>query len=222
MSLLGHGKYITNIIRNCTSKVLYNKHGHLCFIAFCLILSASLHICMNTLYSTNGSSHDSYLRRDISDIASETSCLNLSMYTPSMDESKNEDSLDDKSNPFKLLRNIRVSNINRLIVGQLNINSIRNKFEALKSIVSGNLDILVVTESKLDNSFPDGQFLMEGYSPPFRLDRNANGGGILIYVREDITCRELKDHPSLNDLEGIFLELNIKKSKWLFVRWLQS
>ena len=56
---------------------------------------------------------------------------------------------------------------------------------------------------------------MEGFSPPFRLDRNVNGGGILIYVREDITCRELKDHPPLNNVEGIFLELNLKRCKWL-------
>ena len=56
---------------------------------------------------------------------------------------------------------------------------------------------------------------MEGFSPPFRLDRNVNGGGILIYVREDITCRELKDHPPLNNVEGIFLQLNLKRCKWL-------
>ena len=41
------------------------------------------------------------------------------------------------------------------------------------------------------------------------------GGGILIYVREDITCRELKDRPPLNNVEGIFLELNLKRCKWL-------
>ena len=54
-----------------------------------------------------------------------------------------------------------------------------------------------------------------GFSPPFRLDRNVNGGGILIYVREDITCKELKD--PLNNAEGIFLELNLKRCKWLML-----
>ena len=98
------------------------------------------------------------------------------------------------------------SDFNRLIIRQLNINSIRN--EVLKTTVSDNLDILVITESKFDSSFPAGQFCMEGFSPPFRLDRNIDGGGILIYVREDITCRELKDHP-LNNVEGIFLELKV-------------
>ena len=135
------------------------------------------------------------------------SFLNTTVY-------KNGDTTDD-ANPYKVLRGVKISNVNRLIIGQLNINSVRNKFEALKSIVSGNLDILVLTESKLDDSFPIAQFIIEGYSPPFRLDRNGNGGGVLIYVREDIACKILQAHTSPKNLEGIFLELNLKKSKWL-------
>ena len=81
--------------------------------------------------------------------------------------------------------------------------------------MSGNLDILVVTESKLDKTFPTAQFIMDGYSPPLRLDRNTNGGGVLIYIRDDITCRELKEHPYITNLEGIFVEINLKKTKWL-------
>ena len=43
----------------------------------------------------------------------------------------------------------------------------------------------MVSETKLDNSFPVSQFLIDGYSPPFRLDRDNNGGGIMLFVRED-------------------------------------
>ena len=136
----------------------------------------------------------------------------------SIEENKTDDTVNE--NPFNVLKKIRNSNLNRLIVGQLNINSIRNKFEALKAIVNGNLDILVITETKLDSSFPTGQFCIPGFSPPFRLDRNTTGlgvgGGILIYTREDIICRELKNHPPLKNAEGIFLELNLRRSRWLF------
>ena len=136
----------------------------------------------------------------------------------SIEENKTDDTVNE--NPFNVLKKIRNSNLNRLIVGQLNINSIRNKFEALKAIVNGNLDILVITETKLDSSFPIGQFCIPGFSPPFRLDRNTTGlgvgGGILIYTREDIICRELKNHPPLKNAEGIFLELNLRRSRWLF------
>ena len=145
-------------------------------------------------------------------LAVEVPSLISPMILPDMDESKHSGSL----NASDLLKNIRVSNVNRLIFGQLNINSIRNKFDALKYIVSGNLDILVITESKLDDSFPVGQFSMQGYAPPFRLDRKTNGGGgVLIYVRNDIACRELKTTLPVENIEGIFIELNLKRSKWL-------
>ena len=65
---------------------------------------------------------------------------------------------NDNNDPYKILKSIRVSNVDRLIIGHLNINSLRNKFEALKIITKGNLDILIITESKLDDTFPINQF----------------------------------------------------------------
>ena len=56
---------------------------------------------------------------------------------------------------------------------------------------------------------------MEGYNQPFRRDRNINGGGILIYVKEGILSGELKMTPIVEHLEGIFHEINIRKTKWL-------
>ena len=56
---------------------------------------------------------------------------------------------------------------------------------------------------------------MEGYTQPFRRDRNINGGGILIYVKEGIPSQELKMTPIVENLEGIFLEINLRKTKWL-------
>ena len=41
----------------------------------------------------------------------------------------------------------------------------------------------MISETKLDSSFPEGQFLIPGYSSPYRLDRNCRGGGIMLYVR---------------------------------------
>ena len=63
--------------------------------------------------------------------------------------------------------NIRLSNANRLIIDQLNINSLRNKFDDLKTIISGKIDIFVIAESKLDNTFPTNQFLIEEFFVPF-------------------------------------------------------
>ena len=113
------------------------------------------------------------------------------------------------------LKNIRINFINQLVIGQLFINSLPNKFESLVHIVKGNIDILIITETKLDMSFPINQFNMEGYFPPFRADRSANGGGVAIYVRNDIPCTLMRNYPRTTNLEGIFLEMNIRKSKWL-------
>ena len=146
----------------------------------------------------------------------ENTCIS-NFFEPSyFDSSINEtENNNENYDPFSTLKNIRISFINQLIIGQLNINSIRNKFEALKYIVSGNLDILIITESKLDSSFPLNQFSMDGYYPPFRAARTGNGGGVIIYVRDDIPCILLKAHPSPTNFEGTLLEINLNKSKWL-------
>ena len=77
------------------------------------------------------------------------------------------------------------------------------------------LDILIMTETKLDYRFPVSQFQIDGYSKPYRLDRNRNGGGIIIYVREDILGRMFTKHNFPDNVEGLFVELNFRKSKWL-------
>ena len=84
------------------------------------------------------------------------------------------------------LKYIRLDNLNKLVIAHLNINSIRNKFDFLVEKIKGNVDILMISETKLDDSLPIGQFLIDNFSEPIRLDRNKNGGGILLYIREDI------------------------------------
>ena len=69
--------------------------------------------------------------------------------------------------------------------------SAKNCLEFLKEQIQDNIDILMICETKIDASFPIGQFLLSGYSTSFRLDRNAHGGGILLYVREDIPSKLL-------------------------------
>ena len=63
--------------------------------------------------------------------------------------------------------------------------------------------------------FPLSQFVIDGYSEPYRFDRNRNGGGVLIYIREDIPSKLLADHKLPHDIEEIFVQLNLRKKKWL-------
>ena len=80
------------------------------------------------------------------------------------------------------LKHLRNENPFRVIIGHVNINSIRNTFEPLVKYFGNNLDILMVSETKIDDTFPESQFLIEGFSTPYRLDRMAKGGGILLYI----------------------------------------
>ena len=117
------------------------------------------------------------------------------------------------SDPFEKLKYTRLQNPNRLIIAQLNINSLRNKFDSLVQLLHNNLDILLISETKIDSSFPTAQFQIEGYTN-YRLDRNTNGGGILLYIREDIPFTLLNSDMSI---ESFSIEINIRKKKWLLV-----
>ena len=52
------------------------------------------------------------------------------------------------------LCSLKLRKVNRLIFGQINIKSIRNKFELFFSLVSNNTDVLLISETKIDNAFP--------------------------------------------------------------------
>ena len=114
--------------------------------------------------------------------------------TPTMsddDEAMNVTSsiLNDYINSMERQRERHVRNI---LIGHLNINSIRNKFEPVHAILSkGLLDIFCITESKLDETFPKNQFSIKDFTL-HRKDRNARGGGIVSFIRSDIPqCPEM-------------------------------
>ena len=86
----------------------------------------------------------------------------------------------------------------------------------MKNIVyNHNIDILVTAETKIDDSFPNEQFCMEGYSDPLRMDRDTNGGGLLVHVRSDILFSELKSLKVDNDVECLCFEINLRGKKWV-------
>ena len=81
-----------------------------------------------------------------------------------------------------------------VIIGNISINSISGKFDQLKCLISNHVDILVLTETKLGETFTTSSFLIDDFSSFFRLDRNRKGGGIFIYVRSDIPSKLLTKH----------------------------
>ena len=60
-----------------------------------------------------------------------------------------DDPLEKDTQVFDILNNLRLKNVNKLIVGNLNVNSIANKINDLRILVPSKIDILVITETKL-------------------------------------------------------------------------
>ena len=65
--------------------------------------------------------------------------------------------------PSRILKNLRLKNVNRLTYAQLNINSLRNKLDSLVDIVNNNIDILIISEKTLDSSLPNDSFIFMAF-----------------------------------------------------------
>ena len=102
--------------------------------------------------------------------------------------------INETDDPKSLLQKLKAKNSDRPVIAHININFLNPKYEPLKDIIKDNVDILLVSETKLDDTFPDGQFFIEGYKEPIRLDRNKNGGGLLFFIHDDLNSKEIKSH----------------------------
>ena len=111
------------------------------------------------------------------------------------------------------LKTIGSDNVNKLIFAHLNINSSRKTFEFLATQVKEKIDILIISETKIDESFPKGNFLIEGFSTPYRLDRNSKGGEIMLCVRVDIPSNLLTF--VYKPIGILFIELTLQNTKIL-------
>ena len=83
----------------------------------------------------------------------------------------------------------------------------------LSDQIKGNVDVLLVSETKIDDSFPNRNFLIDGFSTPYGLDRNPNGGRLMLFVREDIPSNLVE--AEAKPIEGFYIELNLPNDKWL-------
>ena len=85
----------------------------------------------------------------------------------------------------------------------------------LSDQIKDNIDVLLLSETKIYESFPIGNFLLDGFSTPNRLDRNSNGGGLMSFVREGIPSNLVE--AEAKPIEGFYIELNLRNDKWLLI-----
>lgn len=124
-----------------------------------------------------------------------------------------EDNMDSTTDLFAVddaqmdIRQLRDNNRKQCIIANLNINSLPNKFAEIKEwLISNAFDILSVQETKIDRSFPNTQFHVDGYNL-FRRDRVKGGGGIAVYIRDTIVASRKKQIGKR--LESILFDLRI-------------
>ena len=109
----------------------------------------------------------------------------------------------------------RLDNANNTIIDHLNIISFRNKFVFVEDIIK-LFDVFLVSESKLDHTFPSNQFRINGYKV-LRLDRNRFGGGLILYINENIPCKLLQEHIHPPSFEVIAIEFYQNNQNWLLL-----
>ena len=121
---------------------------------------------------------------------------------------------------FPGLKKFYVNNTKNLKIGLLNINSFRNKSDPLiECLGEGYLDMLFIQETKLDDTFPAGQFNIPDFKL-YRRDYKSNEGGLLVYIRSDIPHAICTDYDRciVDDQRGrieiLTLEVTLKNEKW--------
>ena len=83
----------------------------------------------------------------------------------------------------------------------------------VKKLLSHNLDLLIINETKLDDSFPNAQLQINGYKC-LRKDTNIFGEGLSLYINEDIPSKQIHIK-LLKGLESICIEMNFRNRKGL-------
>ena len=98
---------------------------------------------------------DSNEQISLSNEQHENDRINSSNYNSSINDTP---AISDNCNVNSALRHLRLNHPQQIIIGHLNINSIRNKLGLMKIMLTRDIGILMITEIKLDDSIPVSQF----------------------------------------------------------------
>ena len=113
--------------------------------------------------------------------------------SPKSDADVHDDEHSPMTNQFQHLIDIRKKHPKKFIAAHININSLRYKFIEIKELLTDKIvDVLFISETKLDHTFRESTLAIEGYQL-VRRDRDKNGGGLAAYIRNDLPSRRRTD-----------------------------
>lgn len=111
----------------------------------------------------------------------------------------------------------RQEHSNRILIFHLNINSLQNKFDELKLLNDKmKSQIIFLSETKIDKSYPNSQFTLTGYNM-YRKDRKKGGGGIIAYFDSSLPSKELKVTKKYKTLEILAVEARLDNNDVIFL-----
>ena len=101
--------------------------------------------------------------------------------------------------------------ISSIKLAHTHINSIRNKLDDIAAELS-DYDIIGISETKLNNSILSSTLMLNSYNIPIRKDRELNnGGGLIIYVKNNIFFKRSLQNITLKVIENqIFFFVNLE------------
>ena len=100
---------------------------------------------------------------------------------------KNEIGVD-----LQKLKLIREAHLNNPIIGHLNLNNLKNKTNEVREVFGDlSLDYFVLAETKINDEFPDSQFLLASYEIRNRRDSTKNRGGLIEYVKKGLSHKTM-------------------------------
>ena len=109
-------------------------------------------------------------------------------------------------------------------IGHINANSIAGfKFLEIKNwLLCGKFDMLIISETKIDETFPDSHFHIDGFRM-CRVDRKLGGGGLMAFVRSDVCFSVIKQFKNISAdelltfrTESLILKVKVKQT-WIAV-----
>ncbi len=106
-----------------------------------------------------------------------------------------------------------------MVIASLNVNGLRSHLDEVQLLINElGIHILALNEAKLDPLFPKEITSLSGYQQE-RFERNCNGGGVSIYIRDSIKYKPRNDIP-IYDLQIVCIEVEPPKSRpFLILAW---
>ena len=85
-----------------------------------------------------------------------------------------------------------------IAIASINVNGLVKHIDEIKLLlIEKNIHILAINETKLDETIEDNIISIDKYKL-HRKDRNRHGGGVAIYIKEDINYTIRDDLPNYN------------------------